>query len=68
MSELEKKIKEVYNTLTLLNERLDILIEKYEMDEDYDMCYLMLHHQKLLDTGQVIEQLKDVLEESRRES
>jgi len=68
MSKLENRIKEVHNTLALLNDRLDILIEKYEMDEDYDMCYLLMHHQKLLDTGRVIEQLKEVLEDSKEEN
>jgi len=62
MSKLDMKIRDLYSTLTLLNERLDILIEKYEKDEDYEMCYLLLNYQKLLDTGCVIGQLKEVLE------
>jgi len=61
MSKLEKKIKSVHKTLTHVNARLDKLIEEYEQNENYEMCYLLLNYRKLLDTDSIIEEIDAVL-------
>ena len=61
MSKLEKKIKSVHKTLTHVNARLDKLIEEYEQNENYEMCYLLLNYRKLLDTDSIICEIDTVL-------
>jgi len=61
MSELEKKINTVHKTLTCVNARLDKLIEEYEKEENYEMCYLLLNYRKLLDTDSIIGEIDAVL-------